>query len=303
MSDVLQGALRRPVNLLTEQKYAGHKSLHDDAEAARLGIQAGPIEGPTHFSQFVPLLDAVWGRAWHERGCFSAHFLNMVFEGEKVRAEIDRPAPGATRTLCRAFKEDGTPVLEASASLGPDHGDTLLDERMKKLRPPEDLVILADLRPGMTGRDNETVSMGPDQNMGDLYPFSLAEKLKVITETHPMYSDPGASPWGKAVIPLEMVSVLGNYSSHGARFPVKNPSIGLFADLEIRMIDGPLFVGETYLLRREIVALSESRRVENYWVRTRFFDATGERQVAEMLLNHGVMKASYPHYPKARLAG
>ncbi|MBI1398963.1 MaoC family dehydratase [Hyphomonas sp.] len=302
MSDVLQGALRSPVNLLTEQKYAGHKSLHDDAEAARLGIKAGPIEGPTHFSQFVPLLAEVWGQAWHERGCFSAHFLNMVFEGEKVRAEVDRPALGATRTLCRAFKEDGTPVLEASASLGPEHGETLLEERMKKLRPASDLVILADLKVGMTGRENEIVSMGPDQHMGDLYPFSLAEKLKVITETHPMYSDAKASPWGKPAIPLEMISVLGNYSSHGARFPVKNPSIGLFADLEIRMIDGPLFVGEEYLLRREIVALSESRRVENYWVRTRFFDKSGKTQLAEMLLNHGVMKASYPHYPQDRLA-
>ena len=94
----------------------------------------------------------------------------------------------------------------------------------------------------------------------------------------------------------------GGDASHGARFPVKNPSIGLFADLEIRMIDGPLFVGEKYLLRREIVALSESRRVENYWVRTRIFDAAGKNQKAEMLLNHGVMKASYPQYPADRLA-
>lgn len=302
MSGILSGELRSPVNLLTEQTYAGHKSLHDDAEAARLGIKAGPIEGPTHFSQFVPLLAQVWGDAWHERGCFSSHFLNMVFEGEKVRAEIDRPAPGAARTLARAFKEDGTPVLEASASLGPDHGETLLESRMKALRPPGDLVILADLKVGMTGRDHEVVRMGPDQHMGDLYPFSLADKLKVITETHPMYSDAKASPWGRPVIPLEMVSVLANYSSHGARFPVKSPSIGLFADLEIRMFDGPLFVDEEYLLRREIVALSESRRVENYWVRTRIFDAAGKVQKAEMLLNHGVMKASYPHYPAGRLA-
>jgi hypothetical protein len=302
MSGIVSGALRNPVNLLTEQTYAGHKSLHDDAEAARLGIKAGPIEGPTHFSQFVPLLAEVWGDAWYERGCFSSHFLNMVFEGEKVRAEIDRPVPGARRTRARAFKEDGTPVLEAGASLGPDHGETLLEARMKALRPPGDLIILADLKVGMTGRDDELVRMGPDQHMGDLYPFSLADKLKVITETHPMYSDARASPWGRPVIPLEMVSVLANYSSHGARFPVKSPSIGLFADLEIRMIDGPLFVDEDYLLRREIVALSESRRVENYWVRTRIFDAAGRVQKAEMLLNHGVMKASYPHYPAGRLA-
>lgn len=302
MSQVLQGPLRRPVNMLTEQTYDGHKSLHDDKEAERLGIKAGPIEGPTHFQQFVPLLADVWGRDWFERGCFSCHFLNMVFEGEEVRAEIDEPAPNATRTLARAFKADGTPVLEASASLGPDHGETLLEARMKALRPATDLVILADMNVGMTGAAEERVTMGADQHMGGLYPFTLNEKLKVITENDPMYSDASASPWGRAVIPLELVSVIGNYSSRTARFPVKQPAIGLFADLEIRMIDGPLFVGEEYVLRREVVALSESRRVENYWIRTRFFDKTGKKQVAEMLLNHGVMKASYPHYPKERLA-
>ena len=173
---------------------------------------------------------------------------------------------------------------------------------MKALRPASDLVILADMRAGMKGQKDERVVMAPDQHMGGLYPFTLNEKLANITENHPMYSDAKASPWGRVVIPLEMVSVLGNYSSHGARFPVKGPSIGLFADLEIRMIDGPLFAGEEYVLRREVVALSESKRVENYWIRTKFFDATGERQVAEMLLNHGVMKASYALYPKERLA-
>lgn len=302
MSEVLQGPLRRPVNMLTEQTYDGHKSLHDDKEAERLGIKAGPIEGPTHFQQFVPLLADVWGRDWFERGCFSCHFLKMVFEGEEVRAEIDEPAPNATRCMARAFKADGTPVLEASASLGPDHGETLLEARMKALRPAADLVILADMKVGLAGAAEERVVMGADQHMGGLYPFTLNEKLKVITENDPMYSDAGASPWGRPVIPLELVSVIGNYSSRTARFPVKQPAIGLFADLEIRMIEGPLFVGEEYILRREVVALSESRRVENYWIRTRFYDKTGKIQVAEMLLNHGVMKASYPHYPKERLA-
>ncbi|MCA8900652.1 MAG: hypothetical protein KDA53_05320 [Hyphomonas sp.] len=301
MSDILSGPLRAPAQMLQEQTYDGHSSLHDDSQAEKLGIKAGPIEGPTHFQQFVPLLAEVWGNAWFERGCFSCHFLNMVFEGEKVRAEIDRPAPGATRTTARAFKEDGTPVLEASATLGPDHGETLLEARMARLRPPEGLVILEDMKVGMIGAAEERVTMGADQHMGGLYPFTLNDKLKVITEPHAMYADAAASPWGKPVIPLEMVSVIGNYSSRTAKFPVKGPAIGLFADLEIRMIDGPLLVGETYVLRREVVALSESRRVENYWMRTKFFDESGTRQVAEMLLNHGVMKASYAGYPADRL--
>ena len=68
------------------------------------------------------------------------------------------------------------------------------------------------------------------------------------------------------------------------------------------MVDGPLLVGETYRLKREVVALSQSRRVENYWVLTSFYDEAGDTLKAQMLLNHGVMKASYPDYPKERLA-
>ena len=295
----IQGPLRAPRQMLADQEYGGHSSIHDDAMAEKLGFRAGPIEGPTHFSLFPPLLQQIWGQAWFERGCLSAHYLNMVVEGEDVRAFAEIPAPGATSTRVWAEKADGTPVLEASASLGP--GQTLLDARMAALRPPEKLLILEDLKIGMKGAAEERVRMEPDQHMGALYPFSLNQKLAVITENSPWYSS-AASPWGRAIIPLEMVSVLAEYSSHQARFPVKGPAVGLFADQEIRMIDGPLFVGEDYILRREIAALAESKRTESYWVRTRIFDASGERQVAEMLLNHATLKASYAGYGEAASA-
>lgn len=286
---ILAGPRRKPLQMLAAQEYGGHGSIHDDSIAEKLGFRAGPIEGPTHFSQFVPLLHQIWGNAWFERGCFSCHFLNMVVEGEEVRAFVDIPAPGATLTRCWAEKADGTPVLEASASLG--DGDTLLDARRAALRPPGPLRILADLRVGMTGAADETVRMAMDQHMGGLYPFSLAEKLDKITENSPWYA--GASPWGGAIIPLEMVSVLAEYSSAEAKFPVKGPAVGLFADLQIRMVDGPLMVGETYRLRREIVAIAESKRTESYWILTRIFDAAGRGLKAEVLLNHAVLKESY----------
>jgi hypothetical protein len=299
-ANVLAGPLRRPQQMLQDQEYGGHVSIHDDAMAEKLGFRAGPIEGPTHFSLFAPLLAEIWGNAWFERGCFSSHFLNMVVEGEETRAFVQRPEPGARRTRAWAEKADGTPVLEASASLGPDFGPTLLEERMRELRAPDKLVILANLRVGMTGAQDEIVRMDPDQHMGNLYPFSLNQKLQKITEPSPWYSGP--SPWGRPIIPLEMVSVLAEYSSGLAKWPVKGPAVGLFADQEIRMIEGPLFVGETYLLRREIAALAESRRTESYWVRTRIFDASGKKQVAEMLLNHATLKHSYANYEAERAA-
>jgi len=287
----LSGPLRRPRQMLAGQEYGGHASLHDDAMAGTLGFRAGPIEGPTHFSLFPPLLEHIWGRAWFEQGCLSAHYRNMVVEGEEVRAFALVPLKGAKQTKVWAEKADGTPVLDASAGIGP--GETLLDTRLAELKPPGQLVILADLKVGMKGAVDEHVCMHPDQHMGALYPFTLNQKLAAITENSPWYADGASSPWGRAIIPLEMVSVLAQYSSHAARFPVKGPAVGLFADQEIRMIEGPLFVGEDYLIRREIVALSESRRTESFWVRSRIFDAAGKRLLAEMLLNHATLKDSY----------
>ena len=296
---ILQGPLRSPRQMLADQAYGGHASLHDDLMAEKLGFRAGPIEGPTHFSLFPPLMAQIWGQAWFERGCISAHYQNMVIEGEETRAFVEVPLAGVHHARAWAEKADGTPVLEASVSLGPDHGQTLLEGRLAALRPADRLIILADLKLGMIGAEDELVRMDPDQHMGALYPFSLTQKLAAITETTPWYSDAAASPWGRPIIPFEMISVLAQYSSGKARFPTKGPAVGLFADQEIRLIDGPLFVGEDYLIRREIVGLSESRRTESHWVRTRLFDAAGEVLKAQMLLNHATLKDSYAGYAEA----
>lgn len=290
------GPLRSPKQMLADQEYGGHSSLHDDDMAEKLGFKAGPIEGPTHFSQLTPLLIDQFGPEFFERGCLSAHYQNMVIEGEQVRAFAERRNEGQNAIRLWAEKADGTPVLEASASLGPDYGETLLEARMKRLRPPGPLVILQDIKPGMTGAEDEHIRMDPDQHMGALYPFSLNQKLAAITEPSDWYSDASASPWGRPVIPLEMISVLSQYSSRTARFPTKGPAVGLFADQQIRMINGPLFVGEDYILRREVIAVSESRRTESMWVLSRIYDKTGKTLVAEALLNSATLKHSYKNY-------
>ncbi|NRB50235.1 MAG: hypothetical protein HRU41_21335 [Saprospiraceae bacterium] len=293
---VLSGPFRQPKQMLLEQEYGGHKSLHDGGVATDLGLKDAPIEGPTHFSQFVPLLVKIWGKEWYESGCFSAHFLNMVVEGEEVKAFVEWPEEGQTRTRCWAEKADGSLVLEASASLG-NTDATLLDQRMAKLRPINKLVILEDLAVGQQGNKEEEVMMEANQHMGKLYPFSLSQKLDNITESSPFYTDANQSLWDREIIPLEMVSVLSMYTFHEAGFVVKQPSIGLFADLEIRMIKGPLLVGETYKVRREIVALGESRRTEGFWTRSQILDETGQEILAEVLLHQAVFKHSYPDYP------
>ena len=67
----MYGEYRSPKQMLDAQEYDGHLSIHDDQMAEDLGFSGAPIEGPTHFSQFVPLLHEVFGDVWFERGCIS----------------------------------------------------------------------------------------------------------------------------------------------------------------------------------------------------------------------------------------
>jgi hypothetical protein len=293
----LIGPLRAPHQMLSAQQYDQHTSIHDDATAQKLGFKGGTIEGPTHFSQFAPLCVAAWGPSWLAYGCISAHYRNPAFEGEKVRAYLAKPAVGATHTTIRMLREDGLEILRGTASIGADNPPSALELRLRELAPPEHLVILRDVRVGMRTK-RIRVRMDPAQHMGALYPFSLADKLQVITEISPWYSAAGAggSPWKRPVIPFEMVSVLLGHAKDADPFPVKGPAVGLFADQEIRMVNGPLFVGEDYEIDREIVALSGSKRTESMWVRTRVFRPGDNEVLATMLLNSAMLKDSYANY-------
>ncbi|MGY4828839.1 hypothetical protein ACVNIS_09705 [Sphaerotilaceae bacterium SBD11-9] len=297
----LCGPLRKPRQMLAEQTYGGHLSIHDDKTAEDLGLRAGPIEGPTHFSQFDPLLFKLFGQAWFESGCISAHYQNMVVEGEEVRAFVQAPVAGEKVVKIWAEKKDGTPVLTGTASVGDvPQAQHEIPQRIAKLRPATGLVINRDLKVGQRGAAKETITMGFDQHMGDYYPFTLASKLKVITEPSPWYTPEGgaSSPWGRAIIPIEMISVLLGSTSALAGFKGKQPAVGLFAGQQIRLVKGPLFVGQAYDLEREIIALSESARTESCWIRTQVYVAGTRTLAAEMILNSATLKASYADYEK-----
>jgi hypothetical protein len=298
--NLLVGPWRSPKQMLHAQVYDSHASIHDDATAQKLGFQGGTIEGPTHFSQFAPLCERIWGsRAWFSTGCLSAHYRNPAFEGEEVQATIEKPKPGQTVCAIGMTRRDGTEILRGTASIDGDGTETALHKRLGELKPLVDPVILADLKLGMkTAR--QKVRMDFDQNMGDLYPFSLADKLKVITEPSAYYSQE-LNPWGRAIIPMEMLSVLFQYRAREDQLPIRGPAVGLFADQEIRLLDGPLFAGEDYFTEREVVALSGSRRTESAWMRTTVF-ASDNRKVATMLLNMASIKESYVNYAREHKA-
>jgi len=291
---VLSGPYRRPQQMLAVQAYDGHASIHDDSTAQKLGFKGGTIEGPTHFSQFAPLGHAVWGEQFLTAGCISAHYRAPAFEGEEVKAFLCAAKDESRQADIWMLRADGVEILRGTASVGPDFSVSALDARLATLSPLADPVILADVKVGMCA-PRAPVRMAMDQHMGALYPFSLAQKLAKITEPSSLYS--GANnDWGRPIVPLEMISVLMQYSSSANAFQTRGPAVGLFADQEIRLLDGPVFVDEPYEIEHEIVFLSGSRRTESMWVRFTLFVAGTTRQVASMLLNVAMMKETYARY-------
>lgn len=289
---VVAGPWRAPRQMLADQEYDGHVSIHDASMAEKLGFRGAPIEGPTHFTQFEPICAALWGEEWFRTGRLSAHYRSPVVEGEKVRAFL-RPAGDGASAEIWMRKEDGTEVLRGSASVGRDAPPSALDRRLASLSAATSLDILADVKVGMR-KPRGRVRMGFAQHMGALYPFSLKDKLAKATEISPFWSPDGAaaSPWKRAIVPFEMVSVLCSYTSRDNPFPVRGKAVGLFADQEIRMLEGPLFVDEDYEIEQEVVALTESRRTESMWVRTNVFRLGGATPVASMLLNSASLRGS-----------
>ena len=238
LKGVLRGPAKIPLQMLAEQEYDGHLSIHDDQQAQNLGFQGAPIEGPTHYSQFDPLLHSIWGDRWFEVGCISTHFKKVVIEGECVIAFVQRPTKQKNITRIWAEKDSGELVLEGTASLGPNHPTTELDRLLKSRSTPEKLVILENVKIGDRSSKSDRVKMSFQSHLGKNYPFTLAQKLKKITESCDWYCEAinKNTPWGAAIIPFEMVNPLVRHTPDGLP-SAKGPSIGLFTDLEIKLIN------------------------------------------------------------------
>jgi hypothetical protein len=292
---ILVGPWRSPRQMLHAQTYGNHATIHDEDTARRLGFRSGTIEGPTHFSQFIPLLDHVWGRAWHETGGISVHFQSPAFDGDRLRAFVRKPEAGDRLARIWMERADGATLFTGTASVGADAGPSELDTRLARLAPAQERIILKDLEIGMK-LARRPVIMPFDHARGALYPFTLEDKLAVITEPCDWYLPDGGvkSPWGRPIVPFEMISVLLKYTDEDPPFPIPDSAINLIADQEIRLLEGPVFVDEPYEIEQEIVAFSGSRRTESVWIRTSLFAPATVRPLAVMLINQASLKESHP---------
>ena len=274
-SGVLIGPYRAPRNLGQPQ----HGTIHDDAMATKLGFRGGTVAGSIHMEQFPPVLLRAFGPPWFETGSLSCYFRNATLDGERVRALVQSPPSGDPNAQVNVWMErdDGTQVLEGTASIGAPAEPSLLRRKLSEPREPGEMRILAGLS---AGHAQDAVATRDDL---------AAEKPRLDALTEPMEWYTGASPWGGPV--LDPGLLVHAMVAVQARMPVRD-AVGLYGAIEVRHLRGPVFAEHDYEVRGKVLALGVTPKTEYVWFESLLREPGGSDDLASMIMMLRFMKAS-----------
>ena len=281
---VLVGAWRRPRNTSADER----GSIHDDATARPLGFRGGTVAGSIHMEQFPPLLLRAFGQQWFETGSLSTYFRNATVDSEPVRGFVRTPVAGAADSQVDVWMEDeqGTQVLEGTASVGAPTEPSRLRAKIAEPRTLGELRMFAHLTVGEEA--------GP-------VPTRLSRKVadarqRVITEPLPWYE--AASPWGGPIAnPGLVVHIMRPVEA--ALGLVRGKAVGLFGAIEVRHLNGPVFVDRDYEVSGTVLALGDTPKSEYVWYESTMREPGASRDVASMIMMLRLMKASSPLWAEA----
>lgn len=277
--DVLVGAWRRPGNNSAHEE----GTIHDDATARTLGFRGGTIAGSIHMEQFPPLLSAAFGRDWYRTGSLSLWFRNPSIDREPVRCFLRRAS--AVTADVWMDNADGVRILDGTASVGAPDPDALVSRRLRALRPPGDIRMLAAVRVGSTV-DGLTTRIP----QGD-----IDARLPILTEPEPTFED--AAILGRTTAPLSAIV-------HALRVvepflaPVQGAPdgafVGMFGAITLQFLDGPVFAETDYRARGRIVAVADTPKTEMVWYEATLTDPATGRDVVSTLHMSRLLKSSSP---------
>lgn len=278
---MLIGPYRRPRNLAATQR----GSIHDDATAQKLGFKGGTVAGSIHMEQMPPILVRAFGQRWFETGGLSCYFRNATTDGEPVRPLAQVPAV-TDNTQINIFmeKDDGTQVLEGTASIGDPAEPSLLRRKLAESREAGEMRLLADVHPGDAIAPRRTRCTRADAD----------PRLAVVTEPLDWYT--GASPWDDPILNPGMVVHIMVAAQRNMALPAD--AVGLYGAIEVRHLRGPVFLERDYEVRGTILATGTTPKTEYVWFET-LLNERGGPDVASMIMMLRFMKASSPRWRDA----
>ncbi len=277
---VLSGPFRQPRN--QHQQTAG--SIHNDEVAKPLGFRGGTVAGIIHHEQFPPLFLEAFGPRWFEQGSISIYYTSASTNEERARAFVELPPEGATDAQVPVWMdhENGMRVLEGTASVGEVSERTALRERYENRREPGEVRILAMVPLGKTMPERKV----------RLSPKEQESRRAVLTEDLDWYWRD--SPWGGPIAtPVTAFRLLNGALDLRGKI---GSAVGLYGAIEVRTLEGPIFVDREYTAQGKLLAVGETPKSEYLWWESTLTDPASGRLVADLIMMNRWMKASSSLY-------
>jgi hypothetical protein len=162
----------------------------------------------------------------------------------------------------------------------------MLARKLAEPREPGELRILAHLTPGET---LDAVSSRLD--------FDKRTNARLEALTEPMAWYRSGSPWGAAIVnPGLLVHMMVAIQP---RLRLRDRAVGLYGAIEVRHIDGPVFMERDYEVSGKVLATGATPKTEYVWHET-LMREPGGRDVASMIMMLRFMKASSPLWAEAQ---
>ncbi len=274
---VLVGPVRAPRN---SARHAGAGSIHDDATAQKLGFRGGTVAGSLHMEQFPPLLIAAFGDDWLKTGGMSLYFKYATTDEESVQAFVRQPRPGDERIEIWMDDVKGNRVADGTANAGGVDAQSTVRQRVAAMPAPEDIRILANVRPGNVS----------DRVATRIAAEALDRRLAVVTEPLAAYSD--ASLYGgRIATPALQVQVL-RPGERGILPRNSDFGVGLFGAIELQLHAGPVLVEHDYETQAKVLAVGETPKTEYLYYEASLYEPGRDDVVLSMIMMLRFMKAS-----------
>jgi len=282
---LLAGERRSPTNFAAWRT----GGIHDDKAARTIGFKGGLVSGLIHNEQFMPLALQAFGPRWFERGCYSFFYRTPTYDLESVQAFMCDPGGQTDNVQVDAWSEteDRQKVAEGTISMGQVSELTALRRRFEERPASGELRIFRDVQPGQSL--GEVVRRFPLQ----VPPGGEGQISRRENTTEPLEWYFGDSPWGRpiansmGIARLMRPSLAGTGAAHG---------LGLDGGIEVRFVNGPIFLDKDYILTGRILGTSQSPKTENVWWESSLRDPETDTVVAQMFMMSCAFKRSSPLY-------
>ena len=268
MSDqpIFEGPFRKLINTAADRK----GSIHDDAEARKLGFRGGFVPGSVVGSAALPAVYKEFGQRWFEGGWYSLTFVSPVYIDDEVHEVAKRSGEElAIQVVDRGGRLccNGRAGLGASVPWNPKEDGTHGAEG-----------VLPGIEIGHAFKPIEftpelEVCLGTVDSAGDLTPWFRE-----------------SSPWGGPIVPPEYLQVKALHMMREPDQPrleavtgVHGPGMWAQHDLAV---EAALFMGSSYSMTERVVDKGRSGRT--IYLTYEFEVHEGTRRLA-----HGRHKAKW----------